>query len=132
MIAADGLACGRRRGDSVPRAAPALLPRRGGQRWLDDHPPGITHLGLVARLTAAAAGTTRAAPTRHRPASRFWALHRGLAFLAFRQPRRARRKALGTALAGVRRTLAEIIELSRNSSTRSGTCGALPKTMTSA
>jgi hypothetical protein len=78
----------------------------GGQRWLDDHPPGITHVGLVARVTAAAAGTTRAAPTRHRPACRFWALHRRLAFLAFRQPRLISsaatppaRKALGIALA---------------------------------
>jgi hypothetical protein len=106
MITAAGPACSRRRDGTVRRAVPALLPRRGGQRWLDDHPPGITHVGLVARLTAAAAGTTRAAPTRHRPGSRFWALHRRLAFLAFRsavwsvrQPRRPPRKALGIALA---------------------------------
>jgi hypothetical protein len=31
------------------RPCPASMP--GGQRWLEDHPPGITHVGLVARVT---------------------------------------------------------------------------------
>jgi hypothetical protein len=51
-------------------AAPALLPRRGGQGGLGDRPLRITHVRRIPRHPCAAADPALAAPARNRQAAR--------------------------------------------------------------